>query len=483
MASGGWHMAVQDEDARNGLAALLQAAGIDHQLMDQLSIEGADPVVPSRYRLGTASALVLGAQALGIVQIWRQRTGQTQRVQVNLRRAAYPGLCTFQHLQQNGHAVHSRWDLGAINFFPTRDDRRFYLFYSPVYQNHSLRLLAFLDATTQAESLARQVAQWNGQDLEDALAHEGLIGCVVRSREEWLAHPQGRWLASCGPVEIQRTDHDAPPRAWSSATRRPLDGVRIVDMSHVLAGPLVSRLLAEQGAEVLHVSAPHQPDGLLVDLDTGLGKRRAFIDLDRPGDIQLLRQLVRGADVFVTSWRPGALERRGLTARTLFDWSPGLIHVALSCYGDEGPWATRGGYEPVAQAATGYAMGEGTACRPLLACTGTLNDYLAAYLATTGVIGALLRQRAEGGSYRVRTSLAQSSMWVQSLGRLPSASWPGGPTGAKHLPELPESDFMYTETVFGQLRHPRPLVHFESTPPYWALAPQPPGASLPIWTS
>ncbi len=125
---------------------------------------------------------------------------------------------------------------------------------------------------------------------------------------------------------------------------KPLDGVRVLDMSHVIAGPATGRMLAEHGAQVLHVTPPLEQEGMPVVMDTGFGKRAAYIDLNQVEDVAQLRDLARSADIFIQSWRPGALARRGFSPQDLAAIRPGIIYVSISCYGAEGPWAARGGY-------------------------------------------------------------------------------------------------------------------------------------------
>lgn len=469
-----------DPGARQAFDAVLRFIGLDQLDRSRVSIQGADPVVPGRHKLGSAVAGALAAQALGIDEIWQARGGREQHVAIDLRQAAYPGLCTFLHLQQNGHPLpFTRWDGQGPNFFPTRDGRRFYLLQTANYVQHCLDLHRFLGASTGHESLARVVAGWDALALEEALAERKLVGAIARTRDEWLAHPQGQLLASRPAVEIASLGASAP-EPFSPAAR-PLAGLRVVDMAHVLAGPITSRVLAEQGAEVIHVSAAHQPDGHLTDVDTGFGKRTAFINLEHETDRESLRELIRGADVFIQSWRPGALARRGFSPEEVAALRPGIVYVSLSCYGSEGPWASRGGYEPLGQTVSGLAISEGSAEQPALVSTFTLNDYLTAYLSAAGVVGALLRRSREGGSHHVTASLTRSSMWVQELGILPRHQWPDAAEGVTRLPALPEHYFQYSDSVFGMLRHPRPLTHYSETPAYWSRPPTPVGAHAPVW--
>ncbi|MES2944795.1 MAG: CoA transferase [Pseudomonadota bacterium] len=448
--------------------------------LPRIQITGEDPVVPSRYRAGLASATALGAMAVGISEIWKQRSGVTQEISISLKKAAVPGLRTLAYLRRDGHGLQlSRPPSENKVFFETRDGRQIYLLRHAFYHDHFSRLLASLDCSSATESIARAVARRDAQELEDSLAEARAMGAIARTQEEWLAHPQGMYLSSRSPVEVSRMG--GSDREPLRPAARPLAGIRIVDMGHVLAGPIVSRCLAEQGAEVIHVSAPHLPDPNHIVVDTGFGKRTAFADLLNANDLERLKQLISGADIFVHSWRTGSLDKYGLSAEELTAIRPGLIYVSLSCYGSAGPWASRAGYDPFGQVVSGLAVGEGSADNPALASTFTLNDYLAGYLATAGVTSALVRRAREGGSYRVNVSLTGASMWLQDLGKLPPAQWPGGALGVSSLPQVDPQDLAITQTNYGTIEHVKPLVHYSATPAFWASPPMPEGASSLDW--
>jgi len=442
-----------------------------------LKFEGEDPIVTSRHRLGLASGSAIAAAAVGMSAIWQQRTGQTQDVAVDLRRAVVPGLRSIYHIQQGGlhHDVPPRSSYPPVNFFTTRDGRQFFVLRATAYVETLLKTLDLLGCTFAPESMAAAIARWDALELEEALAERRLVGVMARTREEWLAHPQGAWLNSRPVIDVVKTG-DSEPKPLENS-ERPLSDLRILDFTHVLAGPVVSRTLSEQGAEVLHITVPRHTDPVRVAIDTGLGKRSAFLDLDIPEQAATAKRLAGGADVFVQSWRTGALDRYGLGADELLAANPGLIYVSVSCYGSEGPWKTRAGYEPCGQAACGFSIDEGSEQAPQMAVTGTMNDYLVGYLAAAGVAAALLRRAREGGSYHVCVSLTRASMWLQELGRLPVEMWPQA-----RLPMVPDPEHMMTlSSSLGLLTVPKPIAQYSKTPAYWASAPEPFGASAPAW--
>jgi hypothetical protein len=467
--------------ARSALQSLLTRLDLPLEAIDRnLRLRGRDPVVPSRYPVGLASASALAAQAVGIIEIWKQRGGHDQTVTIDLRRAAVPGLRTISHTRRGGRRLQVPWPASERQvFFPTKDGRLIYLMRHAVYYEHLSKLLSFLEASPDSAAIARAVSRWNSAALEEALAERGLMGTIVRTYDEWRASPQGQYLEGRLPIEVERIGDGDPVPLTKAA--RPLSGIRVVDMAHVLAGPVTSRVLAEQGAEVIHVSAPYQPDPNHVMIDTGFGKRSAFVDLQRPEDVASLHRLIDGADVFAHSWRPGSLDRRGLSPADLAKRRPGLIYVSVSCYGYDGPWATRAGYDPLGQVASGLAAGEGSLDAPLMASTFTLNDYLAAYLAAAGVNSALLRRAREGGSYHVKTSLTAASCYVQSLGQLPRQYWQDGAEGVPQLPDPAPEELTTTATPYGVIEHPLPIAQYSETPSFWEIPPEPAGASDPVW--
>lgn len=464
------------------LARLLDTLGFPSpSSVPEIYFAGTDPVVPSRYRPGLASAVALAAQAVGVEAIWRQRGGSRQTLGIDVRRAAVPGLRTVSHVKRDGHTLQlPRPATESKVFFETADGRQIYLLRHAFYHEHFSRLLAFLGCSAATDSIERAVARWKSHELEDALAEARVIGAISRTREEWLASPQGRHLATRVPVEIERLGDSASMPFGPG--ERPLSDIRVLDMGHVLAGPVVSRQLAEQGAEVLHVSAPHQPDPAHIMIDTGFGKRSAFVNLDDATDAKKLRGLIAGADVFAHSWRPGSLDARGFSPEALAELRPGIIYVSVSCYGYDGPWASRAGYDPLGQVVSGLAVGEGTIAEPALASTFTLNDYLAGYLGAAGVTSALIRRAAFGGSYHVKVSLTSCSMWLQDLGRLKPEQWPDGSEGIRALPQPRPEELATSLTPFGAIEHPRPIVRYSHTPGRWSLPPEPAGASPLSWS-
>ena len=263
--------------AASAFTTVLQQVGLTPDQFGSVNFVGVDPIVASPHRIRAAIAAALAAHAAGIVAIWRLRAGRDQAVRVDVRRAVVPGLLPLNYLSQNGYLLGWQARKRVPNFFPTKDGRRFYVLHAIDYPQLLLRTLDFLDCSNSEEALARVIARWNADDLEEALAEQKLVGGIARSKDEWAAHPQGRWLATQPVVAIEKIGESAP-EPFEPAPR-PLTGIRVLDMGHVLAGPTAARTLAEQGADVLRISSPGNPDPNIQLMDTGFGKRSAFIDL------------------------------------------------------------------------------------------------------------------------------------------------------------------------------------------------------------
>ena len=259
-----------------------------------------------------------------------------------------------------------------------------------------------LECEPDPQSVAKAVAKWDALDLEAAIDEARTCGGMVRSNAEWLASPHGQALAAKPIVEILKIgDSDPEPLPEGG---RPLEGIRALDLTRILAGPMAARTLAEQGADVLMVTAERLPQIAEHVLDTNHGKRSCFLDLAKAEDAATLKALAKGADVFSQGYRPGMLQKLGFGPEELAKHRPGIIYVSISCYGADGPFSHRGGWEQVAQTMTGLchegrtpARPDGPALLPAAAC-----DYTTGYLAAYGALLALARRAREGGSYHVR---------------------------------------------------------------------------------
>jgi hypothetical protein len=300
----------------------------------------------------------------------------------------------------------------------------------------------------------------------------------VRSEEQWLQHPQAQAVASQPLLEIVRIG-EAPPYAPPERAR-PLLGVRVLDLTRVLAGPTCAKSLAGFGADVLKLSAAHLPDSGLVELDTGIGKRSARLDLRNQTEVARLRKLVARADVFSQSYRPGALGARGFSPEELARARPGIVYASLSAWGESGPWRGRRGFDSIVQAVSGIAKANGDETKPKLLPVSAI-DYVSGYLMALGVCVALARRRRDGGSWLVRVALARVGKWIVDRGVLPESAWRGLP---EDLPEAELAPLLgEMRAPGGRIRYLKPALELSETPAFWSRPPVKLGYHPPVWTS
>src|SRR5262245_44977700 len=279
--------------ANEALRSILPIAGwSDRQAADVMFTGGADPVLPTPFRIGAAGAAALAATGLAASELWQIRTGQGQTVTVDLRQAT-ASLRSGRYLKLAGSSVSSAHN-SIMGVYPTRDGRWSYLHCN--FPNHRAAALAVLGVAEDPDAVARAVATWNAAELEEAIIAADGAGGMARTQAEWREHPQAAAIARLPLLEIIRIgDSDPEPLP---AGNRPLSNVRVLDLTRVLAGPTCARTLAEHGADVMKITAAHLPNLGHQEWDTGHGKLSVELDLRTPGDLEILRGLVREADVF-----------------------------------------------------------------------------------------------------------------------------------------------------------------------------------------
>ena len=448
------------------LRELLAAANVEAPEWPQIS--GEDPVLPTPYRIGAAGSAALAALGVAVARFGELRGLPPQRVAVNLRAAA-ASLRSARYLQIDGKPLPPVWD-PLSGFYPVRDG---WIRIHCNFPNHRDAAMKVLQSAPDRAAAERESASWIGEALEDAI--HAAAGCAgfVRSADDWQRHAQASAVAAQPLIEIERIG-DAPP-AKPAPARRPLGGVRVLDLTRVLAGPTCGKSLAEHGADVLKISAEHLPDSGLVEMDTGIGKLSARLDLRTAEGAYLLKSLVKQADVFSQSYRPGALAARGFSPEALAALRPGIVCVSLSAWGETGPWRSRRGFDSIVQAVSGMAHASGDAKAPKLMPVSAV-DYLSGYLMAYGATVALERRAREGGSWLVRVALARVGRWIVERGSVPFDG-----VAADIPPSELERYCAEMESPIGRLRYLRPVIELSDTPPYWSRPPVPLGTHRAEW--
>jgi crotonobetainyl-CoA:carnitine CoA-transferase CaiB-like acyl-CoA transferase len=457
----------------HALAALWQGVGLPTEALGFVSLTGTEPVLPSSFAVGTAAQSSLAAAALAAAELWHLRVGERQHVSVPMQHAA---LECCAHFLIDG-VKPQMWDkLSGLYRCGDGGWVRIHANFAH-HRDGALRLLGCpVGPDTERSVVEQALRAWQAQHFEQAAAEAGLVVAALRSFAEWDAHPQAQALRVLPIVSIERIG-DAQALRWPALPQhaRPLHGLRVLDLTRILAGPVAGRLLAAYGAEVMLVNGPQLPN-IDAIADTSRGKLSCHVDLRKARGQGDLQALLRQSHVFLQGYRPGALVPLGFAPQALARSRPGIVCVSLSAYGHEGPWAARRGFDSLVQTATGFNEAEARAAgsaRPQAMPMQVL-DYAAGHLLAFGAQAALWRQAREGGSWHVQVSLAGVGHWLRSLGRVTD--------GLQAKPPVFDDELMQTtDSGFGRLTAMRHAAQFSITPAGWDLPSMPPGTHAPAW--
>jgi crotonobetainyl-CoA:carnitine CoA-transferase CaiB-like acyl-CoA transferase len=431
-------------------------------------VDGED-VLPSalattELALGAVAAAATAAGALS-----QARGGSLPMSRVDGRRVT-AAFRSDRLLRVDGRGIDGFAELSR--FWPTADG---WVRTHGNYPHHRARLLIALGLRESAAvtDVATAMSRRSARDVEEALATAGGIGVAVRSADEWRAEPQAsavdaqplvRWR-SVGVGEARRLDRSP------TAPLLPMAGVRVLDLTRVIAGPVATRTLALLGADALRVDSPSLPEIEWQHVDTGMGKRSTLLDLVDSADRATFEDLLSSADVVVCGYRPGALSPYGLDPEELTARRPGLVVATLSAWGAAGPWGDRRGFDSIVQAATGIAMAESADGTTPGALPAQALDHATGYLLAAAVMRALTRQLAGEGAMHVQMSLARTAHWLLDRDR---PRMPG---------TLPAVDDLLRErdTPSGKLRYSPPAVQIAGGPDDWTTVGGCWGADAPAW--
>ncbi|HKI75228.1 MAG TPA: CoA transferase [Pseudomonadales bacterium] len=444
---------------------------------ESIAFEGRDPVLSTRFKLGETASAVMAAIGVAVNDLWEARCGRRQSLSIKATHAA-AALRSYNYLHmgsadggdgQNWALQRARQRISTPH--RTRDGR--YFLPHMGLPHLAERVLGVLGCKYELDDVVAAVAKWDALELENAIAEVRACGAMVRTADEWAAHPHGGVLARKPVIEIIKIA-DSDPEPVEHFGDRPLSGVRALDLTRILAGPTCARTLAEHGADVLMVTAPELPQSERFVQDTSHGKRTCFLDLNEADQKDRMIELIRNADIFSQGYRPGVLAARGFSPQELAELRPGIIYTSMNCYGFDGPFSTRAGWEQLAQSVTGLAAehgGERPTLLPAAAC-----DYTTGYLAAYGTLLALGLRAREGGSWHVRASLCQSGMFIHRQERVDYT---------EQDMEIPPQDLeeitVSTDTPYGAMRHLGPVLRMSETSPRWDLPSSPLGSHQPEW--
>ncbi len=458
-------------NATEVLAGLWRGAGFDDAALRHVAFTGAEPVLPSSFAVGTAAQATIGAAALAAAELWRLRGGRHQRISVDMRNAAVE-FRSERYLRVDGKVPDEYHD--DITGLYRCGDGRWVRLHTNL-PHHCSGLLKLLSVAHDKAAVQGALDGWKAEGLEAAAAEAGLVVTACRSFAEWDRHPQGEAVARLPLFSIEKIG-DAPAEPLP-ATERPLAGVKVLDLTRIIAGPVCGRTLAAHGADVLLITASHLASMLPLVIDTGRGKLSAAIDLRGEGGRSTLAALLRDADVFVQGYRPGAIAEHGFSPRAVARLRPGIVYASLCAYGHDGPWAPRRGFDSLVQTASGLNMAEAEAfgASAPRALPAQELDHATGYLLAFAVMAALKRRAEEGGSWHVRGSLAQTCYWFRRLGRIDGMQCRD--PGFDDVRDCMEE----TSSGFGRLTAVRHAAVMTETPARWARPSVPLGTHAPAW--
>ncbi|QOZ35494.1 CoA transferase [Bradyrhizobium sp. CCBAU 53421] len=455
---------------REILADVWTGAGGAPSALDAVTLTGSEPQLPSSFRVAAAAQAPIAATGLAAAEIWRARSGEQQGVAVDMRHAVVE-CRSERYLRVDDKPPPPAWDKIA-GVYRVRDNRFVRLHTN--FPHHRDAVCKVLGCNAERDEVQSALLQWDGETFETAAYAAGGVVALMRSYDEWSATPHAKELAKLPLISIERIG-EAAPKPWP-AGKRPLAGVRVLDLSRVIAGPVAGRTLAAHGADVLLISGPDLPAIPWLTIDTGRGKLTSFLELRSEQGRAVMRDLVAQADILSQGYRPQAIARLGFSPEEVARINPGIVYVTLSAYGHVGPWAERRGFDSLVQTTTGFNHAEGQAAgadgpKELPA---QMLDHATGYFMAFGAMMAKARQAREGGSWHVRVSLAQTGRWLWNLGRLEGGLATEDLKADAVLPFIER-----LSSGFGTLSSVRHAAVLSRTPAHWSRPAMPLGSNPP----
>ncbi len=411
--------------------------------------------LPSAFAVTELASASLGAAGQALAQLILQQTGRLPAVSVDRRLASFWFSSSIRPL---GWQVPPLWDPVAGDYASADGWIRLHT-NAPHHRAAAERILG---KVANRDEMASKVAQWNAADLEQAIVDEGGCAAQMRTWQAWQAHPQG--LAVNAEALVQRqafeTTTDTP---WLGSVARPLAGIKVLDLTRVLAGPVASRFLAGLGADVLRIDSPTWDEAGVVPEMT-LGKRCARLDLKSPEGRQVFEALLKDTDILLHGYRADALEHLGYTASELQQIAPGLIDVSLNAYGWSGPWRNRRGFDSLVQMSSGIAdagMAWKHADKPVPLPLQAL-DHATGYLMAASAIQALSERLNTGRGGSARLSLARTAALLVEAGQVPQEP-------ALRAEQASDQGLLVEQTAWGPAHRLLAPVTISGTPLQWDL--------------
>jgi CoA-transferase family III len=443
------------------------AVGGQASAADAVTFTGAGGL-RSAFAVTDIASAAIATAALSIVELLREVKGEDPSITIDRRLSSMWFWASIRPLDWRPSPV---WDPIAGDY----EARDGWIRLHTNAPHHRAAAERVLGAQGDKEAVARAVAQWSKAELESAVVGAGGCAAEMRAVAEWQQHPQGHAVAA-EPLVHRFTREPAAKPNWSVPSARPLKGLRVLDLTRVLAGPVASRFLAGYGAEVLRIDPPDWDEPSVVP-EVTLGKRCARLDLHEPGDRATFERLLSSADVLLHGYRPDALDRLGYDAQTRRRLSPGLVDVYLDAYGWSGPWAVRRGFDSLVQMSSGIAeagMRRAQATKPVPLPVQAL-DHATGYLMAAAAIRGITLRMQQGNGSEARLSLARTANLVIDQ---PAAREEEPLASEMESDRSPEIEL----TDWGKAQRILPPVQIAGVPLQWDLPARKLGSAAPQWS-
>ncbi|WZH50011.1 CoA-transferase family III domain-containing protein [Fusarium acuminatum] len=459
--------------------------GLPVASLESVKLPGDEgPALPSSFKIGILAQASIGLATLAAAQIHAVRNKSDVPVVTVPLEHSVVEFKSERLYTMNGKPATSPWgEFGGLH--KTSDG---YVRIHDAFPHHAKGTLDLLGLPTGAtkQQVSEKTAEWASIDLETCATPEGKVAIyALRSYRQWDSLPQSK-LISNFPIILKQISQSPPtglPQRMRGGNRKCLEGLRVVELSRVIAAPLCGRTLAVHGADVIWVTSPNLPDRPSVDRDMGRGKRTVQLDIRDPEDKKRLFELIKGCDVFLQGYRPGSLASYGLSQEELIKANPNLIIANLSAFGPKGTWSGRRGFDSLVQTCSGMNIseaehaGKGEAARPT-PCQAL--DHSAGYMLAVGILAAVYHRANQGGSWRIDVSLAGMMRYLRSLGQYPGA------TGFRvrdfdKQEDVPKEYLETRETGFGTMKAVKYGATIEGVQVGWDIMPKPLGSDKPEW--
>ena len=472
-------------DAPDVVEELWAGLGLPSEALSRLHLEGdSEPALPSSFRIGVLAQSSIALSALAAAQLHALHSGiAVPSVDVPLQHAIIEFKSEkFYTTDEQPHAAPQN-PIGGLH--RAADG---YIRVHDSFPNHSNGMLKLvgLPIGSNREQLANEIAKWRSVELENITTVKGnLAAYALRSYGEWDALPQSQAISDF-PIRVQPLSSNSSKGVMGrlpKGSSKCLKGLRVVEMSRVIAAPLCGKTLAAHGADVIWITSPNLPDLPSIDREFGRGKRTVQLDIHDSSDKTRLLELIKGCDVFIQGFRPGSLAKYGLSIEELVKINPDIVIANMSAFGPAGPWASQRGFDSLVQTCSGMNLseaehaGRGEPARPL-PCQAL--DHASGYLLATGVIAALYHRAVQGGAWQVDVSLAGTMKYLRSLGQY------SGNSGFqcrdyKQQTEVPPEYLETRETAFGRVTAVKHSARISGCEVGWDIMPKPLGSDSAEW--